>query len=86
MAITTVKQDAFINAEALENWSIKIFGLGSIGGELVKQSALVGFKDITGYDFDVVEGDNIGSQVYTKNEIGMKKTEAIKKIMNEYIL
>jgi molybdopterin/thiamine biosynthesis adenylyltransferase len=82
--ITNEKQANFINAEKLSKWKIKIFGLGSIGGEMVKQLALVGFQDITGYDFDTVDPDNIGSQVFVNEHIGMLKTEAIQKLMKDW--
>lgn len=81
--ITDVKQSAFINSEALSNWKVKVFGVGSIGSNLIKQLALTGFKDITAYDFDTVDEDNLGSQEFNKNHIGMPKTEAIKKLMDE---
>jgi molybdopterin/thiamine biosynthesis adenylyltransferase len=61
-----------------------VFGLGSIGSILVDQAAKVGFRDITGYDFDIVEEDNIGSQNYGINHIGLKKTDAIQKLMKDY--
>lgn len=83
-SITTEKQDNFIDSQKLSEWKIKVFGLGSIGGELVKQLALVGFKDITGYDFDTVDHDNIGSQVFVKEHIGTLKTEALQKLMKDW--
>jgi len=83
-SITTVKQEAFIDTEKVKDWKVKIFGIGSIGGELTKQLALVGFQDITVYDFDTVDLDNIGSQVYTKEHVGMKKTKALHKLMKDW--
>ncbi len=82
--ITQEKQENFISSENLSQWKIKVFGLGSIGGELVKQLALVGFKDLTGYDFDTVDHDNIGSQVFVKEHINMLKTEALTKLMKDW--
>jgi molybdopterin/thiamine biosynthesis adenylyltransferase len=79
--ITTVKQDGFIDSEKVQQWKIKIFGLGSIGSIMAKQLALVGFKDITGYDYDTVDHDNIGSQEYTKEHVGMLKTQALQKLL-----
>jgi molybdopterin/thiamine biosynthesis adenylyltransferase len=81
--ITNVKQASLIDASKIDDWKIKVFGLGSIGSVLVKQLALLGFKDITGYDFDDVHEENIGSQEYYKEHIGMKKTEAIQKLMSD---
>jgi len=81
--ITDEKQAAFIDSEKLSEWKVKVFGIGSIGSLLIQQLALVGFKDITGYDFDTVDDDNIGSQGFRKEHIGMKKTEAIQKMMKD---
>ena len=79
--LTTVKQDAFINSSKLQKWKIKLFGAGSIGSIMATQLAKTGFSDITLYDFDTVEEDNIGSQEYRTEHIGMKKTVAIQKLL-----
>ena len=79
--ITNVKQKALISSDALAKWKVKVFGIGSIGSNLIKQLALVGFKDITGFDYDTVEAENIGSQEFRKEHIGLKKTVAIQKLM-----
>ena len=81
--ITNVKQANLINADALSKWKVKVFGIGSIGSNLIKQLALAGFKSITGYDFDTVDDENIGSQEFDIRHIGMKKTDAIQKLMKE---
>ena len=81
--ITDEKQSNIISSDALNKWKIKVFGIGSIGSNLIKQLALVGFKDITGYDYDTVDDDNIGSQEFDMRHIGMKKTVAIQKLMKE---
>ena len=81
--ITDAKQANLINAESLNKWKVKVFGIGSIGSNLIKQLALVGFKDITAYDYDTVDEDNIGSQEFDARHIGMKKTEAIQSLMKQ---
>jgi len=81
--ITDVKQANIIDSEKISKWKVKVFGIGSIGSNLIKQLALTGFSDIVGYDFDTVDSDNIGSQEFDIRHIGMKKTEAIQKIMKE---
>jgi len=79
--ITTVKQDSLIDSKKVSAWKVKVFGIGSIGSIMIKQLALLGFQDITGYDFDKVEDDNIGSQEFRGEHVGMTKTEAIQKLM-----
>ena len=81
--ITFDKQANIIDDSKLSEWKVKVFGVGSIGSNLIKQLALVGFKDITGYDFDTVDEDNIGSQEFRIEHVGMKKTEAIQKLMKD---
>jgi molybdopterin/thiamine biosynthesis adenylyltransferase len=81
--ITDEKQAHIIDTEKVQQWKIRVFGLGSIGSIFVKQAALVGFKDIIGYDFDEVELANLASQEYRKCHIGMKKTDAVKAMMKE---
>jgi len=82
-AILTVKQDGFINSKALVDYTVHVFGVGSIGSNLIKQLALVGVQNIVAYDFDSVEEDNIGSQEFDMTHVGMQKTEAIQKLMKE---
>lgn len=81
--ITDVKQANIINSKKLSKWKVKVFGIGSIGSNLIKQLALTGFKDIVGYDFDTVDDENIGSQEFDISHIGMKKTVAIQKLMKD---
>lgn len=82
--ITDAKQANLIDSSKVSGWKVKVFGLGSIGSNMVKQLALVGFKQIQGYDFDTVDPDNMGSQEFTKEHVGMKKTEAARKLMKDW--
>jgi len=82
--LTTIKQYNLIDDEAVKQWKIKIFGLGSIGSVMTVQLAKLGFVDIEGYDFDTVDEDNIGSQEFNKHHIDMKKTEAMQEMMSDY--
>lgn len=81
--ITDVKQSELIDSTKIKKLKSKIFGIGSIGSILIHQLAMVGVEDIVGYDFDTVDEENIGSQLFNKNQLGMKKTEAIQKIMKD---
>jgi len=81
MGITNVKQANIIDSSKLARWKINVYGIGSMGSNLIKQLALVGFKDIVGFDFDTVDEDNIGSQEFRLEHIGKKKTEAIQEMM-----
>lgn len=82
--ITTIKQAALIDATSVKQWRVKIFGAGSIGSVMAVQLAKLGFVNMTIYDYDVVEESNIGSQEFNDTHVGMKKTDAIKKMLKDY--
>lgn len=64
---------------------ICIIGLGGLGGFLAKNlSELETTKKLILIDYDKVESENIKNSIYTKKDIGLFKTEAIfKKIEND---
>jgi len=57
---------------------IAIIGAGSIGSFFTLSLAKLGATDITGYDFDKIEPENIGCQLYGEGDIGKPKIEALK--------
>ena len=83
VGLTTIKQDGFIDSSKLKSWKVKVFGAGSIGSVMATQLAKTGFEDITLYDFDKVDEDNIGSQEYKLEHIGLPKTTAIQKLLKD---
>ena len=58
-------------------------GAGGIGSWLTFLLARADFDPII-YDFDEVEVHNMGGQLFSKEHIGMKKVEAMKKIILEF--
>jgi len=56
---------------------IFIVGAGSIGGWTALGLLKLGCKDVTVADFDVVEEQNIGPQLYSPGDIGKKKVKAL---------
>lgn len=83
MSLNLSKQSALIDAEKMKNWTIHIFGLGSIGSHLGKALAKTGFENIVGYDMDIVEEDNIPAQAFGLKHIDMKKTDAFVQLLEE---
>jgi len=61
------------------NLKVFIYGAGSIGSHLAVGLAKIGIKDITVYDYDVVETENIPAQFYAvrQGETNLFKTECI---------
>lgn len=60
---------------------IHIIGCGAIGSTVGELLAKAGFTKITLYDFDRVEAHNIANQMYTENDIGMEKVDALARRM-----
>lgn len=56
---------------------IHIIGCGAIGSTVGELLAKAGFTKITLYDFDHVESHNIANQMYTENDIGKEKVDAL---------
>ena len=56
---------------------IHIIGCGAIGSTVGELLAKAGFTKITLYDFDHVESHNIANQMYTENDIGKERVEAL---------
>lgn len=60
---------------------IHIIGCGSIGSNVAELLVRYGVNDIVLWDFDEVEPHNIANQIYTTEDIGMAKTEALLRIL-----
>lgn len=56
---------------------IHIIGCGSVGSTLAELLARFGLTKISLYDFDVVEAHNLANQMFTTNEIGKAKIDAV---------
>lgn len=63
---------------------INIIGAGAIGGATALILAKMGFCDITVYDHDTVDVENINCQFYRFSDIGKKKVEALKEIVKDF--
>jgi molybdopterin/thiamine biosynthesis adenylyltransferase len=63
---------------------ITIIGAGAIGGATALTLAKMGFNDITVYDFDKIEVENINCQFYRFSDIGKLKVEALQEIVKDF--
>lgn len=63
---------------------ITVIGAGAIGSFTVLALAKMGFSDITVYDFDRIEIENMNCQFYRFKDIGKFKTEALKELVNDF--
>lgn len=58
---------------------IHVIGCGAIGSLVADTLARMGLTKITLYDFDTVEAHNIANQIYTEDDIGKPKVNALSK-------
>lgn len=63
---------------------VLIGGAGGIGSHLTFMLARAGFLP-TVYDFDVVEEQNIGGQLYARSQVGFDKTKALANNIKELV-
>jgi len=72
----------------IKNATVGIAGLGGLGSNIAMELARIGVGTLIICDFDVVDPTNLNRQNYFINQIGMKKTNATKEIIqriNPYI-
>lgn len=72
------KHISFFNPQNIADKEIHIIGVGAVGSYIALTLAKLGIKTLYIWDFDTVEEHNITNQVYTHNDIGKLKTEALK--------
>ena len=77
------RQAILVPIDKINNYTIKVFGVGSIGSHVVKCLAKTGFKSIEVYDMDIVEEENIAAQAYDFRHIGINKVDAMKEIIKD---
>lgn len=63
---------------------ITIIGAGAIGSFTALSLAKMGFEDITVYDFDTIEVENMNCQFYRFSDIGKPKVEALKELVFDF--
>ena len=78
------RQFKIIDPELL-NKRILIIGAGGIGSWTTLALAKMGCKDITVMDFDTVDIENIGSQIYRREDVNKKKVTALKEIIGSMV-
>ena len=64
-----------------DNSKVHIIGCGSVGSTIAENLARCGVKNIVLYDFDTVEPHNIVNQMFTQQDVGRSKVEALKDIL-----
>lgn len=60
---------------------VHIIGCGSVGSTIAENLARCGIAKFTLWDFDSVEAHNIVNQMFTQEDVGKKKVDALKDII-----
>lgn len=81
-ALMVSRHTPFVH-EKLKEATVGIAGLGGLGSNTAVSLARLGIGKLVIADFDVVEPSNLNRQYYFTKNIGMKKTEALKTILEE---
>lgn len=63
----------------VKNAKVAVAGLGGLGSNIAVMLARIGVGQLLLVDFDVVEPSNLNRQCYSVGHLGMPKTEALKK-------
>lgn len=66
------------NLIKIQSAKVGLAGAGGLGSNCALSLVRVGFKKLTIVDFDVVTEPNLDRQFYFLDQVGMKKTEALK--------
>lgn len=66
----------FFQPEMLKG-RVHIIGCGSVGSTVAENLVRFGIKNITLYDFDKVEEHNIVNQMFTQDDVGKYKVDAV---------
>jgi len=67
-----------IPPKALMRANVAVIGTGAVGRQAALQLAQIGVDEMTLVDLDEVSGENLGPQGWFEDEIGLKKVDALK--------
>lgn len=72
--------------DEIQKSRVIIAGIGGIGSNVAFQLARMAPANITLYDEDIVERVNMAGQLYSTNDIGQRKVDAIASMISAYTL
>ncbi len=73
-----IKKIGESNLHKIQEARVGLAGAGGLGSNCAANLVRVGFKRLTIADFDVVDATNLDRQFFFLDQVGMKKTEALK--------
>lgn len=78
------RQSEIIPQDRLEKTQVTIVGCGAIGSFLALGLAKTGVTDITVYDFDTIEIENMNNQFFRFSDIGKNKAVALADLVRDF--
>lgn len=69
--------------DAVKDAKVAIMGLGGLGSNIAIMLARTGVGHLKLVDFDIVEPSNLNRQQYSITQLGKRKTDALKEIINQ---
>jgi molybdopterin/thiamine biosynthesis adenylyltransferase len=70
--------------DKIKSKKVLLAGLGGIGSYVAFLLSRLKVYQLTVYDNDIVEETNLSGQLYGNNDIGLKKTAALSRFLNNY--
>lgn len=78
-----IRQSGII-PEAVLSQKINIIGCGAVGGWTALALAKMGFLNLTVFDFDTVDIENMSSQFFRHKDIGKSKAVALRDLVEDF--
>jgi len=72
------------DAKKMANTSVVVGGAGAIGSQVSMMLARIGIGKLIVIDHDVLEEHNTANQLYTSEQIGMRKVDALREILKDF--
>lgn len=79
--LNTSKVMEFFDAQTLVDIPVNIIGCGAIGSHVAEQLTRLGLPKVHIWDFDTVEPKNVTNQMFTSDDIGKSKVDAVADMM-----
>lgn len=78
------RQLGIFNPSEHREIAVTLIGCGSVGSFTALALAKMGVPILEAWDMDIIEEHNLPNQFFKNDQIGMKKTEALCKVLSEF--
>ncbi len=77
-------QEKIINANKLAETRFVVVGAGAIGSAFVLGLSKMGARNVTLYDFDILENHNFANQLHPVSQLGKAKVDSLVAVAKDY--